>query len=80
MARKKFLPFPVGTVLRCTRETELGTDMVHGRVIEWHNDEGWLVESPNGGIIAGPGTEAFLGRAPSALEWSFQVVRLTVKS
>lgn len=74
------LPFPVGTVLRCTRWTQWGTETVYGRVQMWHNEQGWLVVSPHGGIAAAPGPGVFVDfREPHGLrvepeEWRFEPV------
>lgn len=80
------LPFPVGTVLRCTRWTEWGTETVYGRVIYWHHEQGWEVESPHGGLAAGPGPSAFIDfSAPSGIrveseEWRFEPVHPVIAS
>lgn len=70
----KTLPHPVGTVLRCTRSTSWGDDVMHGVVREWHNYEGWVVVNPDGGIVAAPGPEMYLGSRTAPDEWSFEVI------
>lgn len=46
--------------------------MAYGTVKNWHNDEGWLVISPHGGSVAGPGE--FLGHDDVTWSWSFEPV------
>lgn len=78
------LPFPVGAVLRCTRWTEWGTETVYGTVKEWHNEQGWVVLSPHGGIAASPGPSAFIdfresaGMRVESEEWRFEPVEAQV--
>jgi hypothetical protein len=78
------LPFPEGTVLRCTRWTEWGEETVYGTVKEWHSPQGWVVISPHGGIAAGPGPGVFIDfRQPTGVrveseEWRFEPVATVI--